>query len=110
MQEARMLGNYIEQLAKMKGLSTSDLAQILDCSEHQIRAMIKGRVYASFGQMVVLAEKLGTTLDALLSGDKAHYSATVVHCMNEFVNEDNREEILDLIHDYVDIVDAVTMQ
>ena len=110
MQEARVLGNYIEHLAKMKGLSISDLGQILECSEHQIRALIKGRAFASFAQMTTLAEELDPSVEALLLGDKAHYDATVVHCMNEFEDENNREFILDLIDDYIDIVDVVTMQ
>ena len=45
--------------------------------------------------------------DRLLSGDPQRYNATVVHCMNDFHNPENREMILDFIDDYVDVVDAV---
>ena len=110
MQEARMLGNYVGQLAERKGLSISDLSRILDCTEHQVHSFIKGRAYASFAQISKLAMELETSIDELLSGDERTYNATVVHCMNEFQNNDNRETILDLIDDYVDIVDAVLMQ
>lgn len=110
MQEARMLGNYVEHLANRKGLSISDLSRILDCSENQAYSFVKGRAFASFSQLSTLAEEFGVTIDELLSGDEQTYNATVVHCMNDFQDASKREDILDLIDDYVDIVDAVKMQ
>lgn len=109
MQEARMLGNYIDALSTRKGLSISDLSRVLDCSEHQVYSLLKGRAYASFKQISELSKLLETPIDKLLSGDKENYDATVVHCMNDFQDTSRREEILDLIDDYVDIVDAVAM-
>ena len=110
MQKARMLGNYVDYLAKCKGLSISDLSRILGCSENQAYALTKGRAYASFAQISNLAKELGTTVQALLSGNEKIYNETVVHCMNDFQDSSNRELILDLIDDYVDIVNAVTAQ
>lgn len=110
MQEARMLGNYVEHLAQRKGLSISDLSRILDCTENQVYSFIKGRAYASFAQISTLATELGATIEELLHGDERTYNATVVHCMNDFQDNKNRETILDLIDDYVDIVDAVLTQ
>lgn len=107
MHEARMLGNYVEHLAETKGLSISDLSKIIGCTENQTYAFVKGRAYASFAQMSSLASALGTTVEGLLSGDATRYNATVVHCMNDFQNINKREEILDLIDNYIDIVDAV---
>lgn len=110
MQEARMLGNYVDHLAKRKGLSISDLSRILECTEDQVYSFIKGRAYASFAQICTLATELGATVEELLHGDEMTYNATVVHCMNDFQDNKNREIILDLIDDYVDIVDAVLTQ
>lgn len=109
MQNARMLGNYIEHLANNKGLSISDLSQTLECSEQKVRALYKGLAFASFDQISKLASLLGATVSQLLSGDSAQYNKTVVCCMNDFDEASRREEILDLIYDYVDIVDAVEM-
>lgn len=109
MREARIFGNYIDVLSKRKGLSVSDLSCVLECTEHQVYSLLKGRVYASFSQISRLSKCLETPIEQLLSGDEAHYNATVVHCMNDFQDTDRREEILDLIDDYVDIVDAVSM-
>lgn len=110
MQEARMLGNYVEHLAQRKGLSISDLSRILDCTENQVYSFIKGRAYVSFAQISTLATELGATIEELLHGDEKTYNATVVHCMNDFQDNKNRETILDLIDDYVDVVDAVLTQ
>ncbi len=105
-----MLGNYIGQLADGKGLSTSRLSAILGCTENQVRSLIKGRAFASFTQISKLAAVFGISIEELLAGDEKKYNETVVHCMNEFQDTKNREFILDLIDDYVDIVDAVNMQ
>ena len=107
MQEARMLGNYVEHLAAQKGLSISDLSKLLVCDERQVCSFLKGRAYASFEQLSTLAKALDTSVAVLLQGNEATYSASVVHCMNDFDNPQNREEILDLIDDYVDILEAV---
>lgn len=107
MQEARMLGNYVEHLASMRGLSISDLSEILGCTEDRTYSFIKGRAFASFSQLSNLATAFGISIDRLLAGDADSYNATVVHCMNDFHDTNKREEILDLIDNYIDIVDAV---
>ncbi len=107
MKAARVLGNQVQHLADNKGLSISDLSGILCCDEHQVLSLIKGRAYASFSQIKKLSEALDTTVDNLLKGDLGLYKSSVVHCMNDFDNEDNREEILDIIDEYIDIVDAL---
>lgn len=107
MKEARMLGNHICQLAKSKGLSELELSQTLGCEEYQVNSLIKGRAFATFSQIQKLSEKLDTSIESLLKGDEESYNSTVVHCMNKFKNNENREIILDIIDDYIDIVDAL---
>ena len=108
MQSARMFGNYVSFLADQKHISHSDLGRTLGCTEHQVNLLLKGRAYASFDQISKLAALFQTTVENLLAGNLAHYNATVVHCMNDFQNPANREEILDYIDDYVDVVNAVS--
>lgn len=110
MQRARMLGNYVQQLAEQNDLSIGELGSILGCQEHQIKSFLKGRSFATFAQMSLLAKKLDVSIDDLLQGNEEHYNATVVHCMNQFHDNANREKILDLIDDYMDIIDAVEAQ
>lgn len=108
MQGARMLGNYVDYLAKKKNIPCSDLAELLECSEHQVSSFLKGRLHASFPQMLKLAQKLDSTVDRLLDGDEVIYKQTVVECMNDFDQDKNREEILDIIDNYIDLCDAVS--
>ena len=110
MQSARILGNYVNSLAEENRLSHSDLSRTLGCSDFQVEMLLKGRAYASFAQVSKLAELFHTTVEKLLLGDPQQYNATVVHCMNDFQDPNNREMILDIIDDYVDVVDAVDMQ
>ena len=57
MQSARMFGNYVNFLAEENRLSHSDLSRALGCSDFQMELLLKGRAYASFGQVSKLAEK-----------------------------------------------------
>lgn len=108
MQKARMLSNYVEYLADKKGLSFSDLGNAIGCDEQKVYSFVKGRSFASFSQISALAKLLGASVTELLSENLEHYNQTVVDCMNEFQDTQNREKILDLIDDYIDVVDAVS--
>jgi transcriptional regulator with XRE-family HTH domain len=107
MQKARMIGNYVEQLSKKAGVSTARLGDILGCSENQAYSFIKGRSFVSFEQISKLASSFGVSVSAILKGDQTSYNESVVHCMNNFDDTEKREKILDLIDDYMDIVDAL---
>ena len=107
MQRARMLGNYVQNLAEKKGLTNAELREALDCQENQLQSFLKGRSFLPFTQISSLADLLGVTVSDLLEGDPQNYNETVVHCMNQFQNASNREKILDIIDEYMDIRDAV---
>lgn len=108
MQNARMLGNFIQKLAGELHLSATDLSHLLDCEEHQVKLLLKGRSFATFEQISQLAEQFHVSVQELLEGDTEHYNRTVAHCMNQFHRTEHREEILDILDDYLDIVDAVS--
>ena len=107
MKENRMLGNYAENLAIKKKISEYDLAMRLGCTPEQIHAFYKGRYYLSFDQLVKLAKTLDVSVQELLAGDEEQYDRTAVHYDGEFKKVENREKIMDLIHSYLDIVNAV---
>ena len=96
MKDARKLGNYIECLAAQQNISAWDISKALGCEEHQVKRLFKGMAFASYGQVSILAELLGTTVEDLLS------------CGNGLRDNENREKIIDLIYDYVDVFDAVS--
>ena len=73
-----------------------------------MKLFLKGRAYISFEQLSLLATKLKVEVSSLLSGDEDGYNKAVVHCMNNFDNPNNRETILDIIDEYMDILDSVS--
>lgn len=107
MQKARILGNYVGKLANDAGISVYDIGQAIHCSEDKVKLFLKGRTFLSFSQLTSLSSLLGVSLPDLFRGDEATYNATVVHCMNEFDDPQKREEILDLIDDYLDVVNSL---
>ena len=54
-----------------------------------------------------IPKKLGVSVATLLKGNEDVYKRTVVHCMNSFDDDSNREKILDIIDDYMDVLNAV---
>ena len=107
MQEARMLGNYVAYLADRKGLSIGDLGNVLGCSENQVYAFLKGRGFASFSQISRLAGLFGCSVAEILAGDEKVYHSAVVETVGDFRCVSNREFVLDLIDDFVDLCDAI---
>ena len=75
-----------------------------------MQAIIKGRLLCSFQQLNTLASVLDMPVDSLLEGDQQYYEQNVVHCMNHFTASGNREKILDIIYDYLDVCDAVSQE
>ena len=109
MKAARMLGSYVEALAKKNNITSTQLAEKLGRTEKHMQMFFKGKAYLSFPQMKVLAETFNVSISDLLAGDKDSYKANFVNCRHEFDNDDNREKILDIIDDYIDLFDAVEL-
>lgn len=103
----RILGNMVQKLADENKISSVELGKVIGCSNREIEQFFKGRLFLTFDQMSIVAKRLGVSLDTWMDGDPDHYCATVVDCMGEFSCEENREEILDIIDDYLDLRDAV---
>lgn len=107
MKQTRMVGNYIEKLAKEKDVSVNDLSLFLGCDEHDILSLFKGRKLLTFNQFKDLSRLFGVSEEEILNGDVEHYNKTFVNCVNEFDDMNNREKILDILYDYIDLVDSV---
>ncbi|MCM1234000.1 MAG: helix-turn-helix domain-containing protein [Ruminococcus flavefaciens] len=107
MQKARMLGNYLQQLAEERGMTVAGLGTLLGCSKPQICALFAGRRFLTFDQLSTLADTFHVSVETLLAGDPVHYNNTVTHNMNRFEDTGKREQILDIIDDYMDVFDAL---
>lgn len=107
MKGARILGNYVQKLAKEQKVTIPELSALLGCSEQQVNSFFKGRFLASFKQLEALAHQFGIGVQDLIKGDENHYNKTVVHCMEDFEDTESREFILDIIDNYMDIQNAL---
>ena len=109
MKTARMIGNYAEHRVEDLCLSPQYVGEALQLSDREIMAFYKGRLLLTFEQLSTLAHILNTSVQELIEGNEQEYNSSVVHCMNEFDNESNREIILDIIDDYLDIWDSLPL-
>lgn len=107
MYSARLLGNYIYKLFQELNISKKELAKILNCKEYEVEQIFKGRKYLSYLQIEKLSKIFNKTVQELILGDPSYYNLTIVHYVNNFSNFKNREFILDIIDDYVDIKDSL---
>lgn len=94
MKQARRLGSYIEELSIRNNITPIQLSKLLNCPEHFIQRLFKGRALLTFPKMKLLADTLGVSVGDLL--DDSNY-----------VYDENREMILDIIDDYMDLYEAV---
>lgn len=107
MKDMRVLGKTIEKLAAERHVAAGDLGELIHCSAGQVALLFKGRLFLAFDQLSAIADRFQVSVDELLDGDMDYYNKTVVECMGEFSNDMNREEILDIIDDYLDLRSAV---
>jgi transcriptional regulator with XRE-family HTH domain len=107
MKSARILGNYVQKLAAEQNVTIPELSALMNCSEQQVKSFFKGRFFASFRQLQILAHKFGIKVSELIQGDESYYNKTVVDCMEDFQNPEARESILDIIDDFMDIQNAL---
>lgn len=107
MRKARIMGSYIRYLAEKKGITNSELASILNCTETNIYELYRGLVYPSYGQMLVLSNKIGISVKEIVEANEELYNSSLNEELGEFSNNDNREELLDIIENYIDLAKAV---
>ena len=107
MKTSRMLGNYVEHLTKENQVSINSLSEILNCTEYQVQRFFKGRTLLSFSQIMALSKFFDISVNDLLAGDEDYYKTTVVHYNQKFDKDNNREFVLDIIDNYVDLCDIV---
>ena len=108
MRDLRLLGSTIRKLSTDNRISEEKMQEVLGCSYDQVSAIYDGRVFPSFGDLQQLASLFGTTVEEMIHGDEAYYEANVVHCMGTFEDTNNREEILDIIEDYLTLLDITS--
>ncbi len=103
-----MIGYTAQQLSTNKDISFVELYNTLCCTERQLKAFLRGRALISFEQLCKLAKLFDVSVSEIIHGDTEQYNKYMTDCIGHFSNNDNRETILNLIDDYVDVLDAVS--
>ena len=92
--ESRRVGRILQERACSLGKSDADLAKLLDCSEVFIRRLYAGRVYLGYKEFAFLAQELGMSVSEILDTSNEEF-------------DEGTEFILDIIEDYLDILEAI---
>lgn len=103
--ELRRLGSNIEKASQKKYMQVEDFANAVNLSLKDVHRLFEGRLILSPLQLKVIAEKVNTPLKELLDISGQY---TLVECMGSFKNKQNEDKILDLIDNYIDLVEAVS--
>ena len=107
MKDYRALGNAIKYYADQNSVSIEDLASILNQSVENVKMGLAGRKLFSYQQIEAMAQKINVPVANFFNPDNIDHSAYTMDCMNCFTHEKNKEKILDIIYDYLDVYDAV---
>lgn len=90
---------------KERKISNSYICSLLNCSEPELNRFLEGRLFFSYKQIRVLAAALNLSVEELLNGGEEIYNKNYTRNYGSFRNNDNREQILDIIDNYIDIVE-----
>ncbi len=102
--ELRRLGSNIEKASRSNYKQIEEFANDTNLSVRDVHRLFEGRLILSPLQLKVISEKVNTPLKELLDISGEY---TLVECMGRFKDEKNEDKILDLIDNYIDLVEAV---
>ena len=105
MKSIRVIGFKVEESLKKQNKSKDVLSKRIQCSLGDLEHFLKGRKMLNYSQLREVADYLNMNIDELVKPNDDNYNLGFVDCMTDFKSIDNREEILDDIYDYLDLVD-----
>lgn len=103
--ELRRLGYNIEKASRKAFAQTEEFANAINLSLKDVHRLFEGRLILSPLQLKVISEKVNMPLKELLDISGKY---TLVECMGSFRDEKNEDKILDLIDNYIDLVEAIS--
>jgi len=107
MKDVRTIGNNIKYWSELRGFSEEKLSVLLCRPVEEIRMVLAGRRLVSFPMLETLANEFHISVDKLLETNGVASYSYAIDCMNGFTKESNRELVLDLIYDYLDVLDSI---
>lgn len=98
-----LVGRRIGETRKLRKISQAELAELADLSVPYVSYIENAKKKASLESLVAIAEVLGTTLDALLSGNQnnasGEYNNEIIFLMKDCTDYEKRiifEQIMSL--------------
>lgn len=107
MEDIRSLGNKIRQIAIEHNISEKNLADCLKLTISDMNMGLAGRKYFSYPQLEKIAECFDVPVEILFNSKNEEKYAYSIDFMNKFTNNKNLEDVLDIIYDYLDVLDSV---
>ena len=103
--ELRRLGRNIEIASKSAYRNIEDFAKEINLSTKDMYRLFEGRLLLAPSMFMKIAEVLKKPLNELLdtSGEFA-----IVECMGSFKDKNNEDKVLDIIDNYIDLIEAIS--
>lgn len=103
--ELRRLGYNIEKASQRKYNTIDDFAKAVNLSLRDVHRLFEGRLVLSPFQLKAISEKVDISLKELLDVSGKY---NLVECMGSFKDKRNEDKVLDLIDDYIDLMEAIS--
>lgn len=104
MNEMRIVGSFVRQKMDENSISDETMCDAINITLHQLMRFYNGRLLLRYDQIKTVAGMIGYSVIDILNGDEDYYRNHVVDMIGEPLSDESREEILDIIDDYCDLV------
>lgn len=102
----RIIGYNIKSKAEEANLGITEIANICGLSLNDIQRVYEGRLLLTYVQLCAIADALRCNTNQLLV--KPNNFISYGKSTGNFKNSDNEDVILNIIDDYIDLVEALT--
>lgn len=103
----RIYGRNIELAIKRKYSNIEGFLKDANMIERDVNRLFEGRLLLNYAKLKEISQLTETPISEFLEMDKDY---TFVEPYGEFTNSENEHKILDLIDDYIDLVDILSIQ
>ena len=107
MNNLRIVGYTLKDCVTKHKVQEDSLAQALNISLEDLYKVYEGRAILSYPQIKKAAALCKVSPLTITSGNEEEYASKFIHCMNDFEKSSNREKILDILYDYLDVFENV---
>ena len=104
--KTRAIGYNLQRRMEDLGCTTEEAASASNCTPEFLKRFFFGRGILSYGDFCRLCSFLKIAIRDALEPDMTEYDRHYTHNCGEFTNLGHREEVLDIINDYLDLLEV----